>query len=90
MRTLFAVAGLLAALNWSVASAGKFLVTLQGASEPVGLLAWGLVLLVVAGGIKKRHSGRRRLSQIGNAHGDGLPNLLPRLRTLETSERGLQ
>ena len=59
MKTWFAVAGLLAALNSSVVSARSFLITLQGASEPVGLVAWGVALFVVAASIKRHGRGTR-------------------------------
>lgn len=86
MKTLFAVAGLLAALKSSIVSPDNLLVILQGASEPAGVAAWGLVLLVVAAGLKRRPRRSTRALQVRSADSVGLSRLLPRI---EPSERGL-
>ena len=60
MSAAFALASL-AALNSLSVVPSDLLATLQSTSEPTGLLAWGVVLLVVAAGLRKRLSGEKRL-----------------------------
>ena len=80
IKLLGAVTGLFAALNLSVASARGFLTTLQDASEPVGLATWGLVLFILAAGIK-RHGQSKRMPRRERARGVEFP--------LTRFERGL-
>jgi hypothetical protein len=60
MNAAFALASL-AALNSLSVVPNDLLATLQSTSEPTGLIAWGVVLLVVAAGLRKRLSGEKRL-----------------------------
>ena len=57
MKTFLFAAALTAALNSSIVWADSVLIALSGASEPVGLVLWGLALFVIAGSLKKRTSG---------------------------------
>lgn len=54
MRMLLVAAALTAALNSSMIWADAILSAFQGASEPVGLVVWGVALFVIAGSLKKR------------------------------------
>lgn len=54
MKMLLVAAALTAALNSSMIWADAILSAFQGASEPVGLVMWGVALFVIAGSLKKR------------------------------------
>lgn len=55
MKTLLAAVALTTALNSSIASSAAF-ASIQTTSEPVALAAWGLVLFLIASGVKRRTS----------------------------------
>ena len=60
MSAAFALASL-AALNSLSVVPTELLATVQGTTEPTGLLAWGVVLLLVAAGLRKRLTAEKRL-----------------------------
>ena len=53
MKTLLAAVALTAAVNSSIASSVA-VTSIQTTSEPVALVAWGLVLFLIASGVKRR------------------------------------
>ena len=69
MKMLLVAAALTAALNSSMIWADAILSVFQGASEPVGLVMWGVALFAIAGSLKKRpasSSAARNRSESGD------------------------
>jgi hypothetical protein len=59
MKTFLFAAVLTAALNSSIVWADTVFAAVSGASEPVGLVVWGVALFVIAGSLKRRRTPSR-------------------------------
>jgi hypothetical protein len=55
MKTVVLAAGFTAAINSSMIWGGNLLSIFQGASEPVGLVVWGVALFAIAASLKRKN-----------------------------------
>jgi hypothetical protein len=95
MKMLLVAAALTAALNSSMIWADAIVSAFQGASEPVGLVMWGVALFVIAGSLKKRpasSSAARTRSESGERSwiSGMLPNAGDRSREVGLDARKLE